>query len=327
MMDRRTFLASLGSGLLVAPLVARAQQPPKLARLGVLGSSSALGYARQVEALRAGLGDHGYVEGKNIVTDFRWADEQYERFPALAADLARLKVDVIVTFGTAATIAAKNATTTIPIVMVNTGDAVATGLVASLARPGGNVTGSTTFGPQLTAKRLELVKEALPRARLVAVILNPANPAQTLNFEAMESTAKSLGIGLRKFEPRGPNELEGIFSAMAKQRVDAVVTTQDALIEAHAREIANLAARMHIPLAGNKALADAGGLIGYGVNTFEIYRRAGTYVDRILKGAKPDDLPVEQATKFELIINLKTAKALGITIPQSVLLRADEVIQ
>jgi putative tryptophan/tyrosine transport system substrate-binding protein len=327
-MDRRTFVASLGSGHLVAPLIARAQPPAKLARLGVLGPSSAASYARpQVDALRAGLGDHGYVEGKNIVTDFRWADEQYERLPALAADLAGLKVDLIVTFGTAATIAAKNATTSIPIVMVNTGDAVAIGLVASLARPGGNVTGSTSFGPQLTAKRLELIKETLPRSRLVAVILNPANTSQTLNFEAIQRTAKSLGISLHKFEPRGPNEFEGIFSAMAKLRVDAVVTTQDAMIQAHAQEIANLAAKMRIPSAGNKALADAGGLIGYGVNVFEIYRRAGTYVDKILKGAKPADLPVEQATKFELIINLKTAKALGITIPQSVLLRAYEVIQ
>jgi putative ABC transport system substrate-binding protein len=327
MMDRRTFVARLGSGLLVAPLVARAQQPAKVARLGFLSATSAASYARRVEALRAGLGDHGYVEGKNILIEFRWADEHYERLPALAVDLAGLKVDIIVTAGTPPTIAAKNATKTIPIVMVSTGDAVATGLVASLARPGGNVTGSTVFSPQLTAKRLELVKETLPRARLVAVILNPANPAQTLNFEAMESTAKSLGIGLRKFEPRGPNELESIFSAMAKLRVDAVVTTQDAMIRAHAQEIANLAAKMRIPSAGNKALADAGGLIGYGVNVFEIYRRAGTYVDKILKGAKPADLPVEQATKFELIINLKTAKALGITIPQSVLLRADEVIQ
>jgi putative ABC transport system substrate-binding protein len=287
MIDRRTFLACLGGGLLAAPPIAEAQQPAKLARLGVLNPGSASSSARRAEALRAGLRDYGYVEGKNLVIEFRWADEQYERLPVLAEDLVRLQVDVIVTAGTVATLAAKNATTTIPIVMVNTGDAVATGLVASLARPGGNITGSTIFGPQLTAKRLELVKEILPRARLVAVILNPANPAQKLNFEVMESTAKSLGIGLHKFEPRGANEFESMFSEMAKQRVDAVVTPQDTMFDAHAQEIADLAAKLRIPTAGNRVLAESGALIGYGVNILEMYRRVGTYVDKILKGAKP----------------------------------------
>ncbi len=326
-MDRRTLLASLGGGLLLAPLLARTQPPAKLARLGFLSPGSAQSNARRLQALRAGLSDYGYVEGKNITIEFRWADEQYERLPALAADLVRLQVDIIVTPGTAATLAAKNATATIPIVMVNSGDAVATGLVASLARPGGNVTGLTIFGPQLTAKRLELVKETLPRARQVAVILNPANPAQALNFEAIESTAKSLGIVLHKFEPRGPGEFHGIFLEMAKQSVDAVVTPQDSMIDAHAREIAELAAKLRIPSAGNRTLAESGGLIGYGVNIFENYRRAGTYVDKILKGGKPVDMAVEQSAKFELVINMKTAKELGITIPKDVLLRADEVIQ
>jgi len=326
-MDRRTFLASLGGGFLLAPLLARTQQPAKLARLGFLSPGYAQSDVRRLQALRAGLGDYGYVEGKNITIEFRWADEQYERLPVLAADLVRLQVDIIVTPGTAATLAAKNATATIPIVMVNSGDAVATGLVASLARPGGNVTGLTIFGPQLTAKRLELVKETLPRARQVAVILNPANPAQALNFEAIESTAKSLGIVLHKFELRGAREFHGIFLEMGKQRVDAVVTPQDSIIDAYAREIAELAARLRIPSVGNRTLAESGGLIGYGVNIFENYRRAGTYVDKILKGGKPVDMAVEQSAKFELVINMKTAKELGITISKDVLLRADEVIQ
>ena len=278
-------------------------------------------------ALRAGLSDYGYVEGKNIVIDFRSADGQFARLPILATELARLRVDLIVTGGTPATLAAKNATTTIPIVMVNTGDAVGTGLIASLARPGGNVTGVTILSPQLIAKRLELVKEMLPRTRTVAAILNPANPAQKLSYEAMESTARFLGIDLYKFEVRGPKEFEATFSVMAKRNVDALVAPQDAMMDTHAQEIADFTAKMRIPSAGNKIFADAGGLIGYGVDAVETFRRAATYVDKIIKGAKPAELPVEQASKFFLILNLKTAKALGITIPQSLLVRSDELIQ
>jgi len=326
-MDRRTFLSIATHWLPVLPLAALAQQPRSEYRVGMLRSGDLASYAQRMDALRQALRDLGWTNARTVMFEERNADERYERLPRLAAELVALNVNVIVTVGTPATKAAKDATTTIPIVMVNTGDAVATGLVASLARPGGNVTGSTIFSPQLMAKRLELVKETLPRARLLAVILNPANPAQALSFEAAQSTARSLGIGLHKFEARGPDELEGIFLAMAKQRVDAVVTPQDGMIDAHARQIATLASKMHIPSVGNNALAIAGGLIGYGVDTFEMFRRAGYYIDKILKGANPGDMPVEQPTKFELIINLRTAKALGLVIPPSVLVRADNVIQ
>lgn len=323
-MDRRTFLAIVGGGLAVMPLFARAQQPAKLPRVGYLSPSSAPSHA---DGLLAGLNDYGYAEGKNIVIEFRWANQHYDRIPVLARDLVRLKVDIIVTGGTQATIAAKNATTIIPIVMTNTGDAVSTGLVTSLARPGGNVTGLTALSPPLIAKRLELVKEILPGVRVVAVILNPANPAQALSFKALAQTAKSLGVDLQVFTPRAASELPETFAAMARQRVEALMTTNDSLIDAHAAEIADLAAKMRIPTAGNSALADAGGLLGYGANTFDTYRRVGSYVDRILKGAKPADLPVEQPAKFEFVINLKTAKSLGITIPRTLLLRADRVIE
>ena len=280
-----------------------------------------------MEALRAGLRDVGYVDGKNIVIDYRWAEGKYERLPELAAELVRLKIDVLVSQGTPATLAAKRATTTIPIVMPAVGDAIATGIVASLARPGGNITGSTFFVPELNAKRLELLKEAVPRMTRVAVLLNPDNPVSRPVFQAMETTAKSLKMELQRYEARGPNEFENAFSVMAKRRVEAVAIPEHSIYVANAGMIADLAAKKRIPLVGFPQIAEVGGLIGYGVNILELYRRAGYFVDKILKGAKPGDIPVERPTKFELVVNRKTAKALGITIPQSLLQRADKVVE
>jgi putative tryptophan/tyrosine transport system substrate-binding protein len=325
---RRIGLAvALTVSLALAPFASEAQEAGKVYRIGFLGPSSASTHANRVEALRAGLRELGYVEEKNILIENRWAEGKYDRLPGLAAELVHLKVDVLVTFGTPGTLAAKQTTTTIPIVMAGSGDAVATGIVSSLARPGGNITGSTLFIPELMAKRLELLKEAMPRTGRVAVLVNPDNSANMPVLKAMEATARSLKVELQKFEARGPNEFESAFSAMAKSGVGAAVVNDDALFNGNARAIGDLAARKRLPLAGTGEIAEAGGSIGYGVSFPDQFRRAAVYVDKILKGAKPGDLPVEQPTKFELLINLKTAKALGLTIPHSLLLRADQVIQ
>lgn len=326
MILRRTFLAGLA--VLAAPLAAKAQrQPAKIARIGFLGLSSASATASRVEAMRTGLRDLGYVDGKNIVIEFRWAENKYDRLPELAAELVRTKVDVLVTYGAPGTRAAKGATTTIPIVIAATGDAVAMGLVASLARPGGNVTGSTYFIQDLFAKRLELLKQALPRVNQVAVLLNPGNPANLTNIKTMEIAAKSMNVDLHRFEARGPEEFESAFAAVAQKGVDAVQVLEDAMLNANVKGTAELAARHRLPSVGFADFARAGGMVGYGVNILELFRRVAYFVDRILKGTKPADLPVEQPTRFELVVNVKTAKALGLRIPQQLLLRADEVIE
>jgi putative ABC transport system substrate-binding protein len=324
---RRAFMASAGASLLTLPLPVLAQQPAKVSRLGFLGQTSASNTADRLEALRAGLRDLGYVEGKNIAIEYRWADGKYDRLPELAAELVRLKVDILLTTGTPGARAAKGATTTIPIVLVVAGDPVAGGIVADLARPGGNVTGSTAFGPELMGKQLELLKGAIPRITQVAILLNADNPVFELDFKAMSPTAKSLKLELQEVKVRAPGDFERAFAAMAKRRIDAVVIQAEGMLNANARALADLAVKHRLPAAGIKEFAEAGGLIGYGVDTVELYRRAAYFVDKILKGAKPADLPVEQATKFELIINIRTAKAIGLTIPQSLLLRADRVIQ
>ena len=328
MNNRRKLIVALGAGALAAPLGSLAQQKGKVWRIGFLGAATASGSARRVEALRAGLRDLGYVEGKNIVIDFRWAEGNYERLPQLAAELVRLKVDVLVTAGTPSILAAKSATTTIPIVMASGGDPVATGLVTSLARPGGNVTGMAGFSPELMVKRLELLKDVFPRARQVAVLFNPDNPSHIkISLPVMDAAAKSLKLELHQFGARGPSEFESAFAAMAKRRVDAVVTSQDSMLTDNAGAIANLAAKMRLPSVGFPEFAEAGGLMAYGVNRVEFFRRAAYFVDRILKGARPGDLPVEQATRFETVLNLKSAKALGLQFPQAVLARADRVIE
>ncbi len=328
MITRRRIVIAFGAGALAAPLASFAQQPPaKIFRIGFLGAESAAGYASRMEALRAGLRDLGYVEGKNIVIEYRWAEGKYERLPDLAAELVHLKVDVIVTHAAPGSLAAKRATTTIPIVMATMGDPVSLGLIASLARPGGNVTGSTFFQPELAAKRLELLKEAMPRMTQVAVLLTRDNPTNRQTLEAMGITARSLKVGLQNFEVGRLDEFAGAFSAMAKKRADAVVIPETPLFIVNAKRIADLAAKQRVLSAGDKAFAEAGGMIGYGANLLELYHRVAYFVDKILKGAKPSDLPVERPTRFELVVNMKTAKALGIKIPNSILIRTDKVIE
>jgi len=323
---RREFITLLG-GAATWPLSAGAQPAGKIFRIGFVGLSSADSLPKQTEAFRAGLRDLGYEEGRNIVIEFRWADGHYERLPSLFLELIRLNVDVIVTRGTPGGLAAKQATTTIPIVFATAADAVASGLVASLTQPGGNVTGSTHFVPELSAKQLELLKEAIPGLTDVAILLNPANPMNEPVVPAMRLTAQSLKLELHQFGVRGPAEFEGAFAAMVAKRVGALVVLDDNTLIVNALGIAKLASEQRLPASGWPDFASAGGLIGYGVNYIDLFRRAATFVDKILKGTKPADIPVERVTKFETVVNLKTAKALGIDMPTSVLLRADEVIE
>jgi putative ABC transport system substrate-binding protein len=324
-MRRRTFIEGIAA--IAWPLVARAQQAGKVHRIGFLGSATAAGSAKAVESFRAGLREFGYVEGRNIGIEFRWAEGNYDRLSDLVADLIATNVDVLITHGTPGTRAAKQATTTIPIVMAISGDAIATGLVSSLARPEANLTGSTYFLPQLNAKRLELLKEVFPSISRAAALSNPDNPVSRPIIPAMQAAAASLSVILEVVRAQGPSEFSPAFAAMTKSRVGSVVVTEDGEFAASFRTIAALALVNKLPSIGAREYAEAGGLIGYGVNILDLYRRAAYFVDRILKGAKPADLPVEQPTKFELVINLSTAKALGLTIPPTLLSRADDVIE
>jgi len=312
--------------LVSAPLSAGAQSVAgKMPRVGVLGVTSAAGYARQVEAMRQGFRDLGYVEGQNIVIEYRWAEGRYDRLPALAAELIHLQPDVIVTSGTGTRVL-KEATTTIPIVMAVGGDAVASGLIASLARPGGNITGSTFFGPELSAERLEMLKSAVPRLARVAVLLNP-DSNYGVDFEMVKKTAAALTVELLEAPARSPHEFDDAFALMLRRRADGLVVLSDSMLVANMRRLGELSAAKRLPGAGSDEYVEGGGLLAYGVNFPELWRRAPYFVDRILKGGKPATIPVEQASRFAFIINLKTAKALGLTIPQALLLRADQGIQ
>jgi putative ABC transport system substrate-binding protein len=326
-MRRREFISLIGRVAATWPFTARAQQPGKTTRIGFLGSGTAAGSVRAVNALRAGMRDFGHVEGSNFAIEFRWAEGRYERLSDLVAELIRLNVDVIVTHGTPGTRIAKQATTTIPIVMAISGDAVATGLVKSLARPEANVTGSTFFIPQLNAKRLELLKEAFPQIGRVAALSNPANPVSQPIIPAMQAAATLLKLELDVAKAQGPREFDSAFAAMSKNRIEAVVVTEDGEFAQRFGAIASLAARNKLPSIGSQEYAQAGGLIGYGANLLALYRRAAYFVDRIVKGTKPADLPIEQPVRFEFVINLKTEKALGLTMSPSMLARADEVIE
>ena len=325
---RVPLVALLAVFLLAAPLAAEAQAPAKVPRIGFLSARSPTDNPYFIEAFRQGLRELGYVEGQNIAIEYRFAEGRPERLPALAAELVRLKVDVIVTGGPPAPEAAKQATGTIPIVFAVAGDPVAEGLVASLARPGGNITGLASIAPEVVGKQLELLKEVAPKVSRVAVLQNPSNQAHPLRLRQAEGAARALGVQLHIVQARTPPEIDAAFAAMRSQRAGGVLVLRDPLFLAQRTQIAALAAKSRLPAVyGLREEAEAGGLMAYGANVPLMYRRAATYVDKILKGAKPADLPVEQPTKFELVINLKTAKALGLTIPPSLLQRADEVIQ
>jgi putative tryptophan/tyrosine transport system substrate-binding protein len=322
-------------GLLAAPLVGEAQQPSKVPRIGFVGT---LPKNPHYEALRQGLHEFGYVEGQNIAIEPRYSEGRVERLPDLATELVRLKVDVIVVDACGAPLnAASQATSTIPIVVAACNDdLVATGLISSLARPGGNITGLSELTPELGAKRLQLLKEAAPKVRRVAVLWNPAYSERfSANFRfwssdwiEMRAAAQGLGMTLQSMEIRGPDDFDAAFSVMIKERADALIAFSDPLIDLHGRRIADLAAKSRLPaMYASREVVDAGGLMFYGPSISDMFRRAAVYVGKILKGAKPADLPVEQPTKFELVINLKTAKSLGLTIPQSLLIRADQVIR
>jgi putative ABC transport system substrate-binding protein len=323
-MRRREFITLLGGTVAAWPLVARAE---RIARVGYLGLTSATSVqAARIDAFRAGLRDLGYVEGKNIDIEFRFAGGDNDRLPGLAAELVGLNVDVIVTYATGVP-SARRITATTPIVMATFGDAVATGIVANLSHPGGNITGSTFFSPELTAKRLELLKEVLLSLTRVGVLLIRGNVMNGPSLEMMESTAKVLGVGLEPFEARGPADFEGAFSAWASKEIGAVVVGDHAFLVAASDAIAALAAKHRLPSIGPLELAANGGLMAYGVNFSDMFRRAAAFVDKILKGAKPGDIPVEQATRIQTIVNVRTAKSIGIQVPTTLLLRADEVIE
>ena len=318
MTTRRAFIGALAGSLLAAPLVAEAQAIPRIGLLGDL----------PWDPLRQGLRDLGYTEGKNVLFEDRRSGGRNERWTELAEELVRLKVQVIVTSGTPAALAAKRATTTIPIVMAVTGDPLSTGLVASLARPGGNVTGLTQLGAGLAAKRLELLKALIPSLSRVAFLWNPANPDQKSHFNEAQAGAQLLGVALQSVEVRSAEQFDRVFDAMLRERPSALLMTADAVHQLRIDWIIAFASKNRLPVMYQlKENVERGGLISYGAVHADLVRRAAIYVDKILKGARPADLPVEQPTKFELAINLKTAKALGLTIPPSVLGRADEVIQ
>jgi len=325
-MDRRTFVGAIAGGLLAAPLAAEAQPAAKVYRIGYVRAETPP--AVDIEAFRQGLREHGYLEGKNVVIEYRWADGNEEKLRSLMAELIRLKVDLIVTSAPAATRAAKEATTTIPIVMVLVADPVAFGFVASLARPGGNVTGFAFLLPEVSGKRLQLLKEAIPGLSRVAVLWNAANPYKAFDLKEVQAVADALTVAIHTFPVREPNDFDDAFKAAVKSRVGGLITLEDPFTIAHRTRIVDLALRHRLPAVyAVRPFVDAGGLMSYGPDRADQNRRAATFVDKILKGARPADLPVERPTKFELVINRKTAKALGITIPHSLLLRADEVIQ
>ena len=327
MIERRALLRALGLGFLGVPFPAVAQPAGRTYRIGFLGGASAAGYAPFVNAFVQGLQEHGYLAGKNVTIEYRWADGHYDRLSALAAELVRLKVDVIVTQGTPAAFAAKQATPTIPIGMAIVGNPVESGIVASYARPGGNVTGSSFFWGELNAKRLEFVKLVIPSLTRVAVLINPDNPAMASLLREMEERAQALKVGMLPVKVRQLDELEAALQAARKQ-VQVLAVVEDGLfLSADGRaRIAELAVRNRLPSIGFREYCEAGGLLAYGVDFPDIWRQGAVLVDKILKGAKPADLPIQQATRFEFVVNMKTARALGLTLTPEVLARADQAI-
>jgi putative ABC transport system substrate-binding protein len=324
---RRLVLAVLGAGALTAPLVSFAQQQRKVWRVGVLTSGSA-GAIASDGAFRQGMRELGYVEGRNLVVERRSAEGKADLLPGLAAELVALKVDVIVVVGSPATSAAQKATTTIPIVMGNIGDPVGGGFVKSLARPAGNITGLTNMGEEVRVKQLEMLLALVPRLSRLAILVNPSNATNVRNSKAVAAEGQKRGIRILRAEARTPQEIDKAFSWIHQQNADALILWTEPFFSQQKRQIVELAAKYRLPtVTQGRAFPEAGGLMSYGPNDVEQYRRAATYVDKILKGARPGDLPVEQPTKFELVISGKTAKALGLTIPQSLLISADRVIE
>jgi len=330
MNNRREFLVALGAGALAlaAPSGAYAQQPEKVWRVGFLSPTSASVSSPNTDAFLKGMRELGYIEDKNLVVEWRFAEGKFERLPGLAAELVRLQVDVIVTVGSTGIGAAQKATSTIPIVMATAGDPVVGGFVKSLARPGGNITGLSSMNDDIGAKLLDLLVSVVPKLSRVAVLVSPTSRTFRAIAESVEAGAQQAGVKTLVVEASTPQEIENAFSMMARENVGAVIVGASTFFVMQQRQIAELALKYQMPsVFGNRVNVEAGGLMSYAQNIADSFRRSATYVDKILKGAKPGDLPVEQPVTLELVVNLKTAKALGLTIPQSLLLRADEVIQ
>jgi putative tryptophan/tyrosine transport system substrate-binding protein len=327
-MKGKVKVLTLSAMLLTLSFSADAQEAKRIPRIGILFGASPSANAGRVEAFRQGLQELGYIDGKNLLIEDRYAEGKLDRLPALTAELFRLNVELVVTAGPAVTRPVKEATNTIPIVMAFDSDPVGSGFVASLARPGGNITGLSSLSPELTGKRLELLKETVSKLSRVAVLGNPGNTATALNFKEAEVAARAYGLQVQSLEVRGPNDLDSAFSTMIKRRADALLPLGDSVVVFHRDRIIQFATKNRLPgTYPNSEWADAGGLMAYGPDILDSFRRAATYVDKILKGAKPADLPVEQPMKFEFVINLKTAKQIGVTIPPNLLARADRVIR
>ncbi len=327
-MNRKIILCLLTTALLSTAPFVEGQQPKKVPRIGFLGATSPSVESSRIEGFRQGLRELGYVEGKNIIIEWRWAEGKFDRLPELAAELVRLNVEVIVTGGSTSSGAAKKVTTTVPIVMAQVNDPVGSGFVASLARPGGNMTGLATLAPEISGKQLELLKEIVPKLSRVAVLGTSTAPGNAQALKEVEIAAKAFGVKLQYLDILSPKDIEPAFQAARKGRADAVLVLGAPVFISQRKQIADLAVKNRLPaMYVAPAYVEDGGLMSYGVSVVDLYRRAATYVDKILKGAKPADLPVEQPTKFELIINLKAAKQIGLTIPPNVLARAGRVIK
>jgi len=326
-MRRREFITLLGGAAAGWPSAVRAQQPARLPTIGFFGGNKPSDTSQWVAAFVQQLGKFGWIEGRNIVVEYRWAEGRTERLAEIAAEFVKLKMDVIVTYGTPGTVAAKQATSVIPIVSALMGDPVGTGLAASIARPGGNVTGLSTQATDLAAKRLQLLHQAVPNLHRLAILANVGNPANVLEMGEVQAAASMLGFEVATLEIRRAEDIIPVFEA-TKGRVDALYIAPDALVESNRIRINTLALANRLPtMHGGRDYVEAGGLMSYGPSFPDLFRRAADYVDKILRGAKPGDIPVEQPTKFDLIINTTTAKALGLTVPEAFLLRADEVIE
>jgi putative ABC transport system substrate-binding protein len=324
---RRDFIKAITASAAAWPLALGAQQAAKVYRIGYLGGTSYAEYAREIEALLKGLRQLGYEEGKNIAIHYRFAEGDYDHLPALAAELLALKIDVLLTHSTPGARAAKESTSTVPIVVIAAADLVSSGLVSSIARPGGNPTGLTFFFAEICAKRVELIKEAVPGATRLGVLANPDNPSGKTALSAMQGTARSLRVELLTVDVKAVNDIAGAFGMLVSRRVQALTFIEDPLLISNAPYIAQLAMQNRVPMIGEKPAVEAGALMAYAADRYDLWFRSAFLVDKILKGTQPADLPIEQAVKFELIINLKTAKALGLTIPLPLLARADELIE